>query len=520
MRLFKDYLNFRKIHFWTSLIIIAGIALRSIHFFGRSSMWFDELTNALNVQSHSFYQLVTQSLDFNQVAPVGFLLLEKTATTIFGENDLAFRFFPWVCSIVSLFLFLSICKQFLKGGFLLASFILFAGSVTQWFYAGEAKQYSGEVTAALFLTWSALQMMKPQLKRPVLWTIAGVGFIFILSSFSAMVIAPFVLGVVLLPLWKKRIDLPKRYFFIIAGCWAIACALAAWYAKFVISSTVNEAMTGYWSRGFAPLHSFTGYLLWIPKTLFTELSFFLSAWMEYAVPSITLIAATLLILSIPGIIFLAKKYGSATLILFAPTLAAIVLATFRVLPFDTRVAVYATWPFVISGIAGIASLNAWLPFLFRPALSIALSLLIAFPIICITIIFPSERPPFNAQSAQPLLKELKKKLQPGDKLYVYYRGRHAMHFYGPKEGIAESAYLVGGDHKNIVPYLRELDQFKGSKRVWFFFTQWVPPKPYPDSMKIYLGNVIGKEIGKIADPDGNTEDMEVAAHLYDLTEQK
>jgi hypothetical protein len=147
-----------------------------------------------------------------------------------------------------------------------------------------------------------------------------------------------------------------------------------------------------------------------------------------------------------------------------------------------------------------------------------LCLMIAMPIVIITFAIPSERPPFNAQSAQPLLKELKKQLQPGDRLYVYYRARHAMNFYGPEEGITD--YIVGGDYKNIVPYLRELDLLKGSKRVWFFFTQWVPPKPYPDSMKTYLGKVIGKEIGKIPDPDGNVEDMEVAAHLYDLSEKK
>lgn len=101
----RKIFDIRHINFWLALSFIAGIILRCIHYFGRSSMWFDELTNAINIQSHSFYQLATQSLDFNQVAPVGFLLLEKTATTIFGENDLAFRFFPWVCSIISMFFF-------------------------------------------------------------------------------------------------------------------------------------------------------------------------------------------------------------------------------------------------------------------------------------------------------------------------------------------------------------------------------------------------------------------------------
>src|SRR6476659_744143 len=112
----------KHITFWLLLVFIAGISLSSIQFFGHSSMWFDELTCALNVQHHTYYQLATQSLDYNQVAPVGFLLLEKFATSLFGENDFAFRFFPWVWSLVSLAVFLDVAKHFFKGPFLVAAF--------------------------------------------------------------------------------------------------------------------------------------------------------------------------------------------------------------------------------------------------------------------------------------------------------------------------------------------------------------------------------------------------------------
>jgi len=131
---------------------------------------------------------------------------------------------------------------------------------------------------------------------------------------------------------------------------------------------------------------------------------------------------------------------------------------------------------------------------------------------------PSEHPPFNAQSSQPVLRKLKKQLQPGDTLYVYFTARHALHFYGPKEAVIN--YVTGNSYDSIVPFLRELDKFKGNKRVWFFFSQWTERQTFPDSIKAYLGNVIGKEIARIPDPDGNKEDLEVAAHLYDLSGQK
>jgi hypothetical protein len=60
-------------------------------------------------------------------------------------------------------------------------------------------------------------------------------------------------------------------------------------------------------------------------------------------------------------------------------------------------------------------------------------------------------------------------MQPGDILFVYYRARHAVKFYGPQEGITD--YRVGNDYNDITGYLRDIDSLKGNKRVWFFYSQ-------------------------------------------------
>jgi len=507
--------NPSHINFWIALVFIIGLILRLIQFAFHTSMWFDELTCALNVRDRSFYQLITGSLDYNQVAPVGFLLLEKLATVIFGINDHAYRFFPFLFSVFSLVLFLKISKQFFKGIPLLCVFTLFACSVSQWFYGGEAKQYAGDVAASLFMVWSGLQLMKPDLKKTVTWFIAGGGFLIILCSMPAVVIAPLVLSVAFIRLIRKKISVIKQSFFLIACCWAIACLLLTLYAKYVISTTVQDAMSNYWERGFFPLDNIASALTWIPYTLNKELGFFLTCWMTDTMPGIKYIALALVILSLPGLIYLFNKYKSVTIILFAPLCTAILLAIFKVLPFDTRVAVYATWPLLISGIAGIQALRQWIPKLFTPAVSAVAGLGIALPILLITIFIPSERPPFQAQPTQLVLHELKKQMRPGDILYVYFKTRHALNFYGAREGVTK--YHVGGNYKTIEPYLRQLDSLKGNKRVWFMYSQWTERQTFPDSIKTYLGKVIGKEIGKIPDPYGGTEGVEAAAYLYDLT---
>jgi hypothetical protein len=165
--------------------------------------------------------------------------------------------------------------------------------------------------------------------------------------------------------------------------------------------------------------------------------------MQDVYPSIQFISLLLLIFSVPGIIYLSKKYKWCMLILFAPLITALLLSIFRLLPFDSRVAVYATWPLLFSGIAGIQALQQWIPRTFPVALSAAVSLTIALPILLITIFSPTERPPFNSQPTQLVLHELKKQWQPGDLLFVYFKTRHALNFYGSKEGI--SNYKVGSN---------------------------------------------------------------------------
>ncbi len=507
--------NLGKVDFWIFLIFLVAVVMRGIHYFGRSSMWLDELASAFNITERSFYQLATETLDFNQVAPLGFLWLQKLATLIFGVNDHAFRFFPFVLSLFSLFLFLTVARTFLKGITLIGSFALFSLSMAMIFYGGEAKQYSGDVAAALFLVWSSLKLQEGKLSTAMLFLVSIGGFVLIFCSLPAVVIAPTVLLPVLVGLVRKKTDLPSGQFLIVTTSWALSCALLTFYAKFVISSDVQQAMSDYWSRGFAPLTGLTDFLLWIPQRTMEELSFSLSWFAGDDIPQLRYIALALMILSIAGIVFIFKANTGQAMVLLTPFLIAVLLAIFRLLPFDGRVSIYATWPLIITGMAGITALAQWLPKLVRPVLSAILTLVLALPIGILLIAVPLMRPPYNGQSAQPVLSELKKQMQPGDIIYVYFKSRYALRFYGPKEGISD--YVAGRGYKTVEPILRDIDSLRGNKRVWFFFTQWTPRQPFPDSIKSYMGSVIGKQIGVIPDPDGNTGEVEAAAHLYDLS---
>lgn len=54
----NTFLRPRHINFWIALSVLVGITLRTVQYLGTSSMSFDELTSALNIQSKTFYELV------------------------------------------------------------------------------------------------------------------------------------------------------------------------------------------------------------------------------------------------------------------------------------------------------------------------------------------------------------------------------------------------------------------------------------------------------------------------------
>ena len=68
------------------IIIGLGIILRLIPYLDNRSLWLNENWLALNILQKSFSQLVGP-LDLSQMAPVGFLFIEKTLVLAFGDSE-------------------------------------------------------------------------------------------------------------------------------------------------------------------------------------------------------------------------------------------------------------------------------------------------------------------------------------------------------------------------------------------------------------------------------------------------
>src|SRR5215468_5001538 len=94
-------------------LVLLGIALRAWAYFRDTSLYLDEILLSRNILQLPLGHLLTKPLALDQVAPRGFLLIEKLSVIIFGPNEMALRLVPFLCGTASLFLFRRLAEKML-----------------------------------------------------------------------------------------------------------------------------------------------------------------------------------------------------------------------------------------------------------------------------------------------------------------------------------------------------------------------------------------------------------------------
>ena len=132
------------------MLLAYGALLRLTQYLFNRSLWVDESMLSLNIVNRSFAQLL-RPLDYNQGAPLGFLLAQRWYVDLFGPGEYALRLFPLLCSFASLVLFYQLAKKCLERNAIAVAIGLFAILLPLTYYSSEAKQYSSDVAVALCL---------------------------------------------------------------------------------------------------------------------------------------------------------------------------------------------------------------------------------------------------------------------------------------------------------------------------------------------------------------------------------
>ena len=233
-----------------TLILCLGLGLRLRQYFFDRSLYQDEARLANNVVERPLGSLLTQPLEWDQVAPPGFLAALKGATWLLGESPKALRFLPLVGGVLAMLLTVALARAALRQAsarFCLVGLVCFAPGLV--YYSSDCKQYSTDVAFALLVLWLGARFRAERWK-------SGVAALALAGSISVWCSHPgvFVLAAVGPVLWLELVVRKQR-----AAAAALTAVGAFWLANLAViyalwsqDSAHDSYLQGFWSAGFAP----------------------------------------------------------------------------------------------------------------------------------------------------------------------------------------------------------------------------------------------------------------------------
>jgi hypothetical protein len=429
------------------------------YFYGiNRSLWLDEAALALNLVNRSFLDLL-KPLGFNQGAPIGFLLLQKSVVSLLGSRDYTLRLIPLLAGLVSIPLMYSVSKQY---GGQLSTFIslgLFALSPRLIYYSSELKQYSTDVLVTLLLLLIVPKCLEDKAKLHALAVLGIAGSLTIWFSHPSL----FVFAGIFLTLglaFAMYRDTYRLFWLIGIGvAWGINLSLIYFINLRYLES--NSNLVDYWSGSFASLPSWSKFS-WYYNALIGMLR-------DPAALPINAITVGLLIL---GSISLAFRRWQFMLVLLAPFLLTLTASALGRYPFSGRLLLFLIPLLLLFLAEGVDRVRMLLLRVNRlMAGLVSASLVVYFLYGPIAVAYENLQSPPLGEHIKPVMSYMSENYLSTDLIYVYYGAAPAFEFYAPLYGFDRNDYIVGlSARKDPAQYLEEIEKIKGSQRIWFVFS--------------------------------------------------
>ena len=391
--------------------LLAGSFL-CIDSYCRREFWHDTLALALWLKSTPLRELLLPGAPnpFCQAAPAGFIVLSKAVGSLLGFNRWALNFPVLLLALGALWNFRRLAVRLLPGAGAAAAVLLFALNPGLWLYAGEFKQYTGDLFFTVTLLLFAAEFCASPEKG---WAkLALTGAVGTLFSHAMLFFLP-ALGLGLLPRLEKK-TLPAVAG--IAAVWIAAVTCAGLYAMATMPPDmyVHEHHTA----GFAPPPDSWENLTWYGRSI---CAFFSAPWsLNWRIPFLCVIPGALMV---RGAVLLYRKFpaaviGTAALTVMLFTASALHLYSVAPgFPFAKGRLILFTTPFALillgGGITGLRSLAAGGVVLASCLLN------------CVFAFMP-------IGGFAPAVRELLRQTSPGTVVYVNGRtADYALRFYAP-----------------------------------------------------------------------------------------
>ena len=444
------------------LIIGFGIILRIIPYLHNRSLWLDEALLALNILQKPF-ALLAGPLDYQQMAPVGFLFIEKFLILNFGESEYALRAFPLLAGILSLFLFYGVARRMLTRRGLVIGLGLFAISEPLLRYSSELKQYSSDVTIALSICLLGLICIEKEsrfvfalflfsitgailvwLSHPAIFSLAGVGVALTLYCLN-------------IRKWQHG-----AWLVLPAGFWLGSFALNYFMVHLDVSqnSKMVEAWSG--STAFMPLTPFSvESLMWYPKAFFS-MFLYPGGLAFYGLAAFCFIIGWVSV-------FFEKRY--ACYVVTFPIFFTLLASGLHLYPFRGRLILFLVPVMMMVIGEGVDRMMT---------VTKSTGRFVGVSLCALLFLVPVEKAFFTLlnpdrigqiEDVRPVMTYLRQHYREGDKVYLYHSSEPAFMYYAKRVGLEKVHYQRGVNSKNNWDrYIDELSGLRGNDRVWMVFS--------------------------------------------------
>lgn len=343
------------------IIIAIGIFLRIYHYLDNRSLWLEEAFLAFNFLNRGFIGLLQPPLEYDQQAPVGFLLLEKILLLVLGKNEYALRFFPLICGITALILFERVARTFLSSMGALIALFCFAISNPAVYHSVDIKQYSTELLASVIILLSySYYRRKTTAKDMFKWGLLG-GALVWFSYSSVFVLA----GVGTAVIWmsiKNKDYFRIRYLFVVFFIWILNFSIN--FFLFASKGTHLSWLTEYWANknAFMPMPPITfNAFKWFAEHIKDLFDYPLAWSLQYiTVPNYMRVSVIGLIFLLVGIIAWYKRKIEFAIAFSLPIVLTILASGLKLYPFYERLLLFLLPIFLLIIIKGLEKVYYYL----------------------------------------------------------------------------------------------------------------------------------------------------------------
>lgn len=296
------------------------------------------------------YEGLLSPLDFGQVAPPLFVMVEEFSTRLFGFNEWSLRAFPFVSALGAMVMFRFIARRVLSGWAFVLAVAVFSVSYWPLRYSAEVKPYAVDMLFAcawmlLALKWMAAERPAKYLLLLCPLALVGLGFSFPSVFVGGGAVAYMVLarrggGFVV------RLVQPG-----VVGVCLLAGFVGVYGYLMPVRAEEASWMQDYWAMAFPPTDSVGAMAFWFLRAFSGEL-------MPYPVGGENYASSGTLLFVIIGTAMLIRGKRWGVLVLLAGPLALGIIAAFlHKYPFGTptRLQLYLAPVFCLLAGQGLAS---------------------------------------------------------------------------------------------------------------------------------------------------------------------